>query len=119
MMKLHIATGLGLVLFMATMIGGPVRVSHAQDDGGVTLADLAGKFSGRGGGFETFCFNATLTALADCASVPQKQLVPFNHAVIVHFTRDAAGNGCFVFTGTTRRVSGASAATSASTSISV
>ena len=42
LMKLRIATGLGLVLFMATMIGGPVRVSQAQDNqGGVTLADLA------------------------------------------------------------------------------
>ena len=34
MMKLRIATGLGLVLLMATMIGGPVRVSQAQDDQG-------------------------------------------------------------------------------------
>ena len=64
MMKLRIATGLWLVLFMATMIGGPVRVSHAQDDGGVTLASLAGKFAARGSGFFTLCFNLGFTVLA-------------------------------------------------------
>jgi len=120
MMKLRIAIGFGLVLFMATMIAGPVRVSQAQDEHRVTLADLAGTFSSRGSGFETFCFNATFTALADCALVPQAQRVPFNFASISHFTRDAAGNACFVFTGTNRRaLLGASTATSASTTISV
>jgi hypothetical protein len=36
MMKLRMATGVGLLLFMATMIGVPVRLSqaHAHDDGG-------------------------------------------------------------------------------------
>src|SRR5713226_6807331 len=59
LMKLRIATGLGLLLFMATMVGGPVTVSQAQDDqGGVTLADLAGKFAGRGSGYFTICFSA-------------------------------------------------------------
>src|SRR5260370_12909915 len=53
LMKLRIATGLGFLLFMVTMIGGPVRVSQAQDDQGVTLASLAGNFAGRGGGFFT------------------------------------------------------------------
>jgi len=120
MMKVRIATGLGLVLFIATIMGGPVRVSQAQNDEGVTLASLAGKFSLRGGGFVTFCFNATFTAPAACASVPQAQRVLFNLATIGHFTRDAAGNACFVFTGTTRRaLVGASAATSANTSFSV
>src|SRR5712692_9821126 len=81
MMKLRIATGLGLVLFMATMIGGPVRVSNAQDDqGGVTLASLAGKFSARGSGFFTLCFNAGFTALVDCASAPP-HVLPFNNIV--------------------------------------
>jgi hypothetical protein len=57
LMKLQTATGLGLVLLLATMIGGPVRVSQAQDNqGGVTLASLAGNFAARGGGFFTFCF---------------------------------------------------------------
>jgi hypothetical protein len=45
--------------------------------------------------------------------------VPFIFAFIAHFTRDAAGNACFVLTSTARRVSGASAATSANTGISV
>jgi hypothetical protein len=93
MMKLRIATGLGLVLFMATMIGGAVRVSHAQDDqGGVTLADLAGKFAARGSGSLTLCFNAGHTALQDCATAPIVQ--PFNFARIEQETRDAAGNSC-------------------------
>ena len=120
MMKLRIAAGLGLVLFMATMIGGPVRVSQAQDDqGGVTLASLAGTFAARGGGFQTRCFNATFTALANCASVPQSQRVPFNVAFIAHFTRDTAGNACYVFTATARSALGARLATSADTVISV
>ena len=116
MMKVRIAIGFGLVLFMATMIGGPVKVSQAQDDGGVTLASLAGKFSARGGGFQTTCVNATMTAPAACASVPEAQRVLNNLLNIAHFTRDAAGNACFVFTGMVRRaLAPASAATSAFT----
>ena len=106
MMKLLIATGLGLVLFMATMVGGPVKVSHAQDDqGGVTLASLAGKFSARGNGFFTLCFNAGFTALVDCASAPP-HVVPFNQTCISHGTNDAAGNGCSVQTCTNAPVFG-------------
>src|SRR5260370_32330971 len=41
LMKLRIPTGLVCLLFMATMVGGPVRVSQAQHDGGLTLASLA------------------------------------------------------------------------------
>src|SRR5712691_12006302 len=51
LMKLRIATGLGLVLLMAAMVGGAVRVSQAQDDQGVTLASLAGNYAGRCSGF--------------------------------------------------------------------
>src|SRR5713101_4674906 len=58
MIKLRIATGLGLLLLMATLIGGPVGTSRAQaGDGGVTLASLAGKFETKGSGSETVCFN--------------------------------------------------------------
>jgi hypothetical protein len=105
MMKLRIAAGLALLLFMATMIGGPVRVSQAKDnEGGVKLARLAGKFAGRGGGFLTLCFNAGFTDLEDCASAPH--LVPFNQTRIVYFTLDAAGNSCTVSTATSAPVSG-------------
>ena len=118
MMKLRIPTGLGLLLFMATMIGRTVRVSQAKDDeGGVTLASLAGKSAGRASGFETLCFNATFTALAACASVPPAQRVPYNVAEIFHSTRDAAGNACSVETLTARRVFGAGLPTSAETII--
>jgi hypothetical protein len=93
LMKLRLATGLGLLILMATLIGGPVRVSHAQDDqGGVTLASLAGKFAARGSGSLTLCFNATHTALQDCATAPI--VVPYNFARIEQETRDAAGNSC-------------------------
>src|SRR5712692_10841831 len=105
MMKLRIATGLGLVLLMARMIGGPVRVSQAQDDqGGVTLADLAGKFAGRGSGFFTLCFNAGFTAPEDCATAPHQ--VPFNQTGIFYRTGDVAGNFCGVITITTAPVFG-------------
>jgi len=120
LLKLRIATGLGLLLFMATIIGGPVRVSRAQNvAGGVTLADLAGTFSERGTGFVTYCFNSDFTALTNCASVPQSQLVPLNLAEISHFTRDAAGNQCGVNTSTARKVSGAAFPTSANTGLLV
>jgi len=117
MMKLRIATGLGLVLFMATMIGGPVRVSQAQDDGGVTLASLAGNYAGRGSGFFTLCFNTGFTALEDCATAPHQ--VPFNQTGIFHRTEDAAGNFCGVITITTAPVSGTKfpAGVSASTTV--
>ena len=105
MMKVRIATGLGLVLFMATMIGGQVTVSQAQDNQGVTLASLAGNFAGRGGGFFTFCLNGA--AQISCDSVaPVPSLVPFNQTQISQQTRDAAGNGCEVFTRTYAPVSG-------------
>ena len=51
MIKLRMATGLGLLLFMATIGGGPVGMSWAQANGGsITLANLAGKFETRGSG---------------------------------------------------------------------
>ena len=103
MIKLRIATGLGLVLFMATMIGGPVRVSQAGEDG-VTLADLAGNFASKGSGFQTLCFNTLFTALQDCATAPH--VVPFNLTQIAHFNRDAAGNTCGVSTSTSAPVFG-------------
>jgi hypothetical protein len=117
LMKLRIATGLGLLLFMATMIGGPVRVSQAQDDQGVTLASLAGNFAGRGSGFFTLCFNAGSTAPEDCATAPHQ--VPFNQTGIFHRTGDAAGNFCGVITVTTAPVSGTKfpAGVSASTTV--
>jgi hypothetical protein len=63
MTKLRDATGLGLLLFMATMVGGPVVMSRAQaHDGGVTLASLAGKFETRGSGSYTLCFGASFSA---------------------------------------------------------
>jgi len=104
MMKLRIATGLGLLLFMATMIGGPVRVSQAQDDGGVTLASLAGKYAGSGGGFFTLCLDSSF-ALVDCASSPA-HVLPINNRQISYGTRDTAGNSCVVVTSTTAPVFG-------------
>ncbi len=118
LMKLRIATVLGFLLFMATMVGGPVRVSRAQDDqGGVTLADLAGNFAGRGSGFFTRCLNAGFTAPEDCATAPHQ--VPFNQTGIFHRTEDAAGNFCGVITITTAPVSGTKfpAGVSASTTV--
>jgi hypothetical protein len=106
LMKLRIATGLGLLLFMATMIGGPVSVSQAQDDEGVTLASVAGKFAGRGSGFFTACLNAGV--LIDCSTVsPVPTLVPSRDIAILHTTRYAAGNSCEVITETFGLVSGA------------
>ena len=96
MMKLRIATGVGLLLFMATMIGGPVRASQAQDDGGgVTLASLAGKFETRTSGSFTLCFNESFTEAVDCASALHQE-VHFKVTSVGHGTRDAAGNGCGV-----------------------
>jgi hypothetical protein len=109
MMKLRIATGLGLLLIVATMIGGPVRVSQAQDDqGDVTLASLAGNFAGRGGGVFTACFSAGgVLPLVSCSSVsPVPTPVPLNDTHVWQLTRDAAGNSCGVMTEAFARVSG-------------
>ncbi len=122
LMKLRIATGLGLLLFMAAMIGGSVRVSQAQDNqGGVTLADLAGNFAGKGSGFFSLCFAAPITAfttVVDCASVGAHPL-PFNQTGIFHRTADAAGKFCGVITVATAPVSGTKfpAGVSASTTV--
>jgi hypothetical protein len=95
MTKLRNATGLGLLLFMATMIGGLVGISRAQGNGGgVTLASLAGKFEARGSGSETVCFNQSFTEAVVCASAPHQ--VQFKLTAVAHGTLDAAGNSCGV-----------------------
>ena len=95
MMKLRITTGVGLLLFTATMIDGPVWISRAQaNDGGATLASLAGKFTSKGSGSYTACFNASFSAPVDCVSAPHE--VPFDFTAVSYGTRDAAGNSCGV-----------------------
>src|SRR5260370_17612508 len=76
MIKLRIATGLGLVLLVAAMACGPVGVSQAQANGGVTLASLAGKFETKGSGSYTVCFTDNFTTAGDCAS-PRHQVGQF------------------------------------------
>src|SRR5713101_8025283 len=103
MMKLRMATGLGSLLFMAAMVGGPAGMSQAQDDQGVTLASLAGNFAGRGGGFVTLCFSPGFlndpSHLLSCSSVsPVPTPAPYNETHIWQQTRDAAGKSCGVFT---------------------
>jgi len=119
LMKLRLATGLGLVIFMATMIGGPVRVSQAQDDeGGVTLASLAGKFAGRFNGFVTICLSAGVPI--SCSSVsPVPTAVAFNVTEIEQITSDAAGNSCAVSTSTAAPVSGTTSPALVNTPITV
>jgi hypothetical protein len=96
MIKLRIATGLGLVLLMATMVGGPVGMSQARaNDGGVTLASLAGKFETRTSGSLTLCFNESFTEAVDCASALHQE-VQLKVTSVGHGTRDAAGNSCAV-----------------------
>lgn len=90
-MKLRIATGLGLLLFFATMIGGPVAVSQARNP-----ASQAGKFAGRSTAFFTLCFVTDFSALADCASAPH--LVPMSLARVAQASSDEAGNFCVVGT---------------------
>jgi hypothetical protein len=62
--KPRIAKGLGLLLLMAAMACGPVRVSQAAaNEGGATLASLAGRFETRGSGVYTLCCRENLHAL--------------------------------------------------------
>ncbi len=95
MTKLRNATGVGFLLFVATLIGGPVGTSRAQaGDGGATLASLAGKFETKGSGSETVCFNQSFTEAVVCASAPHQ--VQFKLTAVAHNVRDAAGNSCGV-----------------------
>src|SRR5258707_12745521 len=94
MIKLRIATGVGLLFFTATMACGPVGMSQPQaSDRDVTLASLAGKFKTRGSGVYTLCFRENFTETVDCASVPHEE-VPFELTGVSHNIRDAAGNTC-------------------------
>ncbi len=97
MIKLRMATGVGLSLFMAAMACGQVGVSQAQANGGVTLASLAGKFETKGSGSYTVCFTDNFTTAVDCASA-RHQEVQFKVTTVSHGTRDAAGNFCAVAT---------------------
>jgi hypothetical protein len=96
MIKLRIATGVGLLLFVAAAVGGPAGMSRAQaGDGGVTLAKLAGKFETRTSGSVTVCYNESFTEAVDCASALHQE-VQFKLTSVGHGTRDAAGNACGV-----------------------
>ena len=96
MIKLRVATGVGLLFFTATMAGGPAWMSRAQaGDGGVTLASLAGKFETRTSGSFTLCYNESFTEAVDCASALHEE-VHFKLTSVAHGTRDAAGNACGV-----------------------
>ena len=96
MMKLRIATGVGLLFFIATAACGPVEMNRARtgDGGSATLASLAGKFALKSSGSYTICFGASRSTV-DCASSPHQE-VPFNMTSVAHNTRDAAGNSCGV-----------------------
>ncbi len=95
LMKQRIATGLGLLLLMATAACGPVEMNRARtsDVGDVTLASLAGKFKTRGSGVYTLCFRENFTETVDCASAPHEE-APFELTGVSHNIRDAAGNSC-------------------------
>ena len=90
-----------MLLFMAAMGCGPVRMSQARaNGGGVTLASLAGKFTSKGSGSYTACFNESFTTVVDCASAPHHE-VRFKLTTVSHGTFDAAGNSCGVTAVTT------------------
>ena len=94
MIKLRMATGLGLLLLTATMACGRVGMSQPQaNDGGVTLASLAGKFETRGSGVYTLCYRENFTEEVDCAAAPHEE-VPYKLTAVSHNIRDAAGNSC-------------------------
>ena len=94
MIKLRIATGLGLLLLTAAMACGPVGMSQPQaSDRDVTLASLAGKFETRGSGVYTLCYRENFTKEVDCASAPHEE-VPYKLTAVSHNIRDAAGNSC-------------------------
>ena len=98
MIKLRMATGVGLLLFTAAMVSGPAGMSRAQaNGGGVTLASLAGKFETKGSGSVTLCFTNNFTTEVDCASGLHQEVL-FKVTAVSHGTRDAAGNFCAVAT---------------------
>jgi hypothetical protein len=104
MIKLRVATGIGLLLFTAVMIGGPVGMSPAKAND-VTLASLAGKFTQTGSGYFTVCFTDNFTTPVDCASALHQE-VRFDVTAVSHVTRDAAGNSCAVTTETSTPTNG-------------
>jgi hypothetical protein len=105
MIKLRIATGLGLLLLVTVMACGQVRSQAPANGGGVTLASLAGRFETKGSGSYTLCFNASLSAPVNCASAPHQEMA-FNLISLAHVTRDAGGNSCAVTTLTNSPVYG-------------
>src|SRR5216683_5466519 len=110
LMKQRIATGLGLLLLMATAACGPVEMNRARtsDVGDVTLASLAGKFETRGSGSFTVCLTDNFTTAVDCASALHQE-VQLKVTTVSHGTRDAAGNSCGV-TNLSNTLTGAAAA---------
>jgi len=76
MIKLRMATGLGLLLLTAAMACGPVGMSQPQaSDRDVTLGSLAGKFEARGSGTFTLCYNESFTEAVDCASALHQECI--------------------------------------------
>jgi hypothetical protein len=74
---------------------------------GLSLADLAGSYSGRQGGFDTLCFNAAGQP-ADCAD-PSSVALPFNDAEVLQGTLAPDGQFCFTDTSVFSPVAGSKA----------
>ncbi|HKD67967.1 MAG TPA: hypothetical protein VKB84_14065 [Candidatus Binataceae bacterium] len=73
---------------------------HGDDDGGIPLSKLAGKYSVifNSGGFFTQCFKPDFSATESCST---PGAVPFNltGATVGQSTQDRDGNACQKFTG--------------------
>jgi hypothetical protein len=74
---------------------------------GLSLADLAGSYSGRQGGFDTLCFNAAGQP-ADCTD-PSSVALPFNEAEVLQGTLAPDGQFCFTDTSVFSPVAGSKA----------
>jgi hypothetical protein len=60
---------------------------------GLSLADLAGSYPGKGGGFLTLCFTSNFISPAACAD-PSSVAIPFNDVEVAQLTRDQHGKFC-------------------------
>jgi hypothetical protein len=74
---------------------------------GLSLADLAGSYSGRQGGFDTLCFNAAGQP-ADCTD-PSSVALSFNDAEVLQGTLAPNGQFCFTDTSVFSPIAGSNA----------
>ena len=101
------ASAFTLVLFAAVAVT-PSSTARAGEGEGLSLADLAGSYAGRQGGFLTLCLTSDFSSDAACEH-PSSVAVQFNDTEVLQGTFSPDGKFCLTDTDVNSPVGGSKA----------